>query len=45
MSAINMGGIGCRPMQQIGQPSPYGLEMHGIRNTGNVYWNLSTPAL
>ncbi|MCL4369776.1 MAG: phosphoenolpyruvate carboxykinase [Chloroflexi bacterium] len=32
-------------MQQIGQPSPYGLEMHGIQNTGNVYWNLSTPAL
>jgi len=32
-------------MQQIGQPSPYGLEIHGIRNTGSVYWNLSTPAL
>lgn len=32
-------------IQQIGQPSPYGLERHGIHNTGNVYWNLSTPAL
>lgn len=25
--------------------SQYGLEHHGIHNPGNVYWNLSTPAL
>ncbi|WP_324716886.1 phosphoenolpyruvate carboxykinase (ATP) [Carboxydochorda subterranea] len=25
--------------------SSYGLERHGIVNTGNVYWNLVTPAL
>ncbi len=25
--------------------SPYGLENHGIKNTGFVYWNLSTPLL
>jgi ATP-dependent phosphoenolpyruvate carboxykinase len=24
---------------------PYGLEKHGIKNTGFVYWNLSTPLL
>jgi phosphoenolpyruvate carboxykinase (ATP) len=25
--------------------SHYGLEHHGIRNPGSVYWNLSTPSL
>jgi phosphoenolpyruvate carboxykinase (ATP) len=25
--------------------SEYGLENHGFRDVGNVYWNLSTPAL
>src|SRR5215470_11031232 len=25
--------------------SSYGLENHGLRDLGNVYWNLSTPAL
>ena len=25
--------------------SSYGLEKHGIKNTGFVYWNLSTPVL
>ena len=25
--------------------SPYGLENQGIKNTGFVYWNLSTPLL
>jgi phosphoenolpyruvate carboxykinase (ATP) len=25
--------------------SPYSLEHHGIRNVGNVWWNLSTPVL
>lgn len=25
--------------------SSYGLENHGLRDPGNVYWNLSTPAL
>jgi hypothetical protein len=25
--------------------SSYGLEKHGIRNTGFIYWNLSTPLL
>ena len=25
--------------------SSYGLEKHGIKNTGFVYWNLSTPLL
>jgi phosphoenolpyruvate carboxykinase (ATP) len=25
--------------------SPYGLEKHGIKNAGFVYWNLSTPLL
>ena len=32
-------------MQQIGQPSPFGLDKHGLQNVGNVHWNLSTPAL
>lgn len=26
-------------------PSTYGLEHHGIRNTGNVFWNIPTPQL
>ncbi len=25
--------------------SPYGLENHGIRNPGDIYWNLPTPML
>lgn len=25
--------------------SNYGLDRHGIVHTGNLYWNLSTPAL
>ena len=25
--------------------SSYGLEKHGIKNMGFVYWNLSTPVL
>jgi phosphoenolpyruvate carboxykinase (ATP) len=33
-------------MQNIGMHnSSYGLEKHGILNTGNVYWNLPTPVL
>ncbi len=23
----------------------YGLEHHGIKNAGNIYWNLTTPEL
>ncbi|MHB1415047.1 MAG: phosphoenolpyruvate carboxykinase (ATP), partial [Chloroflexota bacterium] len=32
-------------MQQFDYSVHYGLENHGLRNVGNVYWNLSTPAL
>jgi phosphoenolpyruvate carboxykinase (ATP) len=33
-------------MQNVGSyVSRYGLENHGIRNAGTVYWNLTTPML
>jgi phosphoenolpyruvate carboxykinase (ATP) len=33
-------------MQEIGlNPSRYGVENHGIRNAGTVYWHLPTPVL
>jgi len=32
-------------MEEPRARSRYGLENHGLRNLGNVYWNLSTPAL
>jgi phosphoenolpyruvate carboxykinase (ATP) len=32
-------------MSQDKYQSSYGLENHGIRNTGRAYWNLHTPAL
>ena len=33
-------------MEQLGRAhSPYGLEQQGIRNVGNVWWNLTTPVL
>ncbi len=33
-------------MKEYGTPhSSYGLENHGIRNTGNIYWNMPTAAI
>jgi phosphoenolpyruvate carboxykinase (ATP) len=32
-------------MPGSGQPTAHGLEQHGIRNVGTVYWNPSTPVL
>ena len=32
-------------MPESGQAGTYGLEQHGIRNVGTVYWNPSTPVL
>ncbi len=32
-------------MPESGQPATYGLERHGIRNVGTVFWNPSTPVL
>lgn len=30
---------------QSGAHSPYDLDRHGLVNTGNIFWNLSTPKL
>ncbi len=32
-------------MPELGQPGTHGLEQHGIKNVGSVYWNPSTPVL
>jgi phosphoenolpyruvate carboxykinase (ATP) len=32
-------------MQNLGTPSKYGLENHGLTNLANVYWNYSPAGL
>lgn len=32
-------------MPEVGSPGTYGLEHHGIKNIGSVFWNPSTPVL